>query len=128
MRSPLYDRVFQVSFMYEAGPFKTVRDFHNWFTLLHRRRMTDPYSVPVEPARYGLPDSCAIKFTHGDLHRSNIVVTPHRPYRILATVDWEQSGWLPAYWEVRKAQFTADRRESWSSRYLPIVFDQYTET
>lgn len=59
--------------------------------------MPDPYSIPVEPFRHDLPDDCAIKFTHGDLHRSNIIVTPTRPYRILAVVDWEQSGWLPYF-------------------------------
>lgn len=127
-RGPLYDRALHVSFMQEAGPFTTVKDFHNWFTFLLRRPMADPHSVSVEPFRHELPDSCAIKFTHGDLHRSNIIVTPHRPYRTLAIVDWEQSGWLPAYWEARKAQYTAQRREEWSTRYLPIILDQYTAT
>lgn len=88
--------------------------------------MADPHSVPVEPFRHELPDSCAIKFTHGDLHRSNIIVNSHPPYRTLAIVDWEQSGWLPAYWEARKAQYMADRCEEWSTRYLPMILDQYT--
>ncbi|RAL08561.1 phosphotransferase enzyme family protein [Aspergillus homomorphus CBS 101889] len=123
-KGPLYDRAFHVNYMHEAGPFATVRDFHDWFTSLHRRPMSDPYSVPVEPFRYDLPDDCAIKFTHGDLHRSNIIVTPTPPYRILAVVDWEQSGWLPEYWESRKAQYTADRGESWSTTYLPEILDQ----
>lgn len=90
--------------------------------------MSDPYSVPVEPFRHDLPDDCAIKFTHGDLHRSNIIVTPTPPYRILAVVDWEQSGWLPEYWESRKAQYTADRGESWSTTYLPEILDQFAST
>ncbi|KAL2816116.1 phosphotransferase enzyme family protein [Aspergillus granulosus] len=127
-RGPLYDRAFHENFMHEAGPFMTVRDFHNWFTFLCRRPMADPHSVPVEPFRDELPDSCEIKFTHGDLHRSNIIVTPHRPYRTLAIVDWEQSGWFPAYWEARKAQYTADWREEWSTRYLPMILEQYTAT
>jgi aminoglycoside phosphotransferase (APT) family kinase protein len=114
--------------MSEAGPFMTVSDFHDWFTFLYRRPMPDPHSIPVEPFRHDLPDNCAIKFTHGDLHRSNIIVTPSRPYRALAIVDWEQSGWLPAYWEARKAQYTADRQEEWTTKYLPIVLDQYSDT
>lgn len=114
--------------MSEAGPFATVQEFHDWFTFLYRKPMPDPYSFPLEPFRYDLPDDCAIKFTHGDLHRSNIIVTPGRPYRTLAIIDWEQSGWLPAYWEVRKAQYTADRLEEWSTKYLPIILDQYTTT
>lgn len=89
--------------MHEAGAFATVRDFH-------------------------VPHDCAIKFTHGDLHRSNIIVTPTPPYRILAVVDWEQSGWLPVYWESRKTQYTADRAEPWSTTYLPMILDQFAST
>ncbi|KAH8692208.1 hypothetical protein BGW36DRAFT_464748 [Talaromyces proteolyticus] len=128
VRAPLYDRALHIKYMTEAGPFATVHDFHNWFTFLHRRPMPDPYSVPVEPFRHELPDNCDIKFTHGDLHPSNIIVTPDRPYHILAVVDWEQSGWLPAYWEARKAQYTADRSEEWSTRYLPMILNQYSKT
>ncbi|KAG2004086.1 hypothetical protein GB937_009103 [Aspergillus fischeri] len=127
-KGPLYDRAFHVNYMHEAGPFATVRDFYDWFTFLHRRPMPDPYSVPVEPFRHDLPDNCAIKFTHGDLHRSNIIVTPTRPYRILAVVDWEQSGWLPEYWESRKAQYTADRADEWSLTYLPMIMEQFPST
>lgn len=114
--------------MLEAGPFDTVKDFHNWFKFLHRRPMPDPFSVPVEPFRQDLPDSSAIKFTHKDLHRSNILITPTKPYRILAIIDWEQSGWLPEYWEARKAQYTADRDDEWSTKYLPLILDQYAST
>lgn len=91
--------------------------------------MSEPYSVPIEAYRYGLPDHCAIKFTHGDLHRSNILVTSSPPYRVMAIIDWEQSGWLPAYWEVRKAQMSAwDDGEEWASDYLPIILDGFENT
>lgn len=89
--------------------------------------MADPHSIPIEPFRHELSDDSAIKFTHSDLHRSNIIVTPSKPRRILAVVDWEQSGWLPEYWEVRKAQYTVDSEE-WSTKYLPMILDQYTRT
>jgi thiamine kinase-like enzyme len=114
--------------MSEAGPFDTVQKFHNWFTFLYRKPMSDPYSVPIEPFRDDLPDDSPINFTHGDLHRSNILITSSQPYRVLAIVDWEQSGWLPAYWEVRKAQYSADRNEDWSTTYLPMVLCQFTST
>lgn len=127
-KGPLYDRAFHVNYMHEAGPFATVRDFHDWFTFLHRRPMSDPYSVPVEPFRHDLQDDCAVRFTHSDLHRSNIIVIPTPPYRILAVVDWEQSGWLPEYWESRKAQYSADRAEPWSATYLPMILDQFAST
>lgn len=41
-------------------------------------------------------------FTQGDLHASNIIMTPSKPYHILAIIDWEQSDGLPAYWEARR--------------------------
>ncbi|KAK2800951.1 hypothetical protein FQN50_007926 [Emmonsiellopsis sp. PD_5] len=128
VRAPLYDRAFHLNYMSEAGPFTTVKQFHDWFTFLPRRRMSDPHSVPIEPFRQDLPDDSPIKFTHGDLHRSNIVVTRSRPYKVTSIIDWEQSGWLPAYWETRKAQYTAHWKEEWSKQYLPMILDQYAST
>lgn len=90
--------------------------------------MPDPYSVPIEPFRDRLPDDSDIKFTHGDLHRSNVLVTPSQPHRILAVIDWEQSGWLPAYWEARKAKWTVDCDEEWENKYLPMILEPYPET
>ncbi|GIK07224.1 hypothetical protein Aspvir_002881 [Aspergillus viridinutans] len=127
-RAPLYDRALDSDYIPTEGPFTTAREFHDWFTFLPRRPMPDPYSVPIEPYRYELPDDCAIKFTHSDLHRSNIIITSHRPYRTLAIVDWEQSGWFPAYWEARKAQYSVSTKEEWSARYLPMILDQYDAT
>lgn len=90
--------------------------------------MADPYSVPIEPFRYELPDEISIKFTHGDLHRSNFIVTQCPPYHITAVVDWEQSGWFPAYWEVRKAHFTVLDTEEWATIYLPMILNQHEDT
>ncbi|KAJ5189992.1 Aminoglycoside phosphotransferase [Penicillium cf. griseofulvum] len=128
VQAPLYDRAFHVESMPEAGPFNTVQEFHDWFTFLYRKPMSDPYSVPIEPFRQDLPDNSEIKFTHSDLHRSNILITRSEPYHVLALVDWEQSGWLPMYWEARKAQYTADRNDEWSRKYLPMILCQYTST
>ncbi|KAJ5184531.1 Aminoglycoside phosphotransferase [Penicillium cf. griseofulvum] len=119
---------FHVSSMSEAGPFDTVQKFHNWFTFLYRKPMPDRYSVPIEPFRDDLPDDSPINFTHGDLHRSNILITSSQPYRVLAIIDWEQSGWLPAYWEARKAQYSTNRNKEWSTTYLPRVLCQFTST
>lgn len=65
--------------------------------------MPDLYSVLIEPFRQDLPNDSAINFTHSDLHRSNILTTRSEPYHVIAIVDWEQTGWLPVYWEARKA-------------------------
>lgn len=103
----------------------TVREFHDWFVFLCRRPMPDPYSVPIEPFRQDLSDDSAIKFTHGDLHRSNIIVSHSRPYRIVGIVDWEQSGWLPEYWEDCKAHYTTLYGEDWAESYLPKILKRY---
>ena len=90
--------------------------------------MPDPHAVPLEPFRQCLPDDIEVVFTHGDLHRSNIILTLSSPPRVIAIVDWEQAGWLPAYWEDRKAHFTANYLGEWSEKYLPMILDQYTDT
>lgn len=46
----------------------------------------------------------------------------------MAIIDWEQSGWLSAYWEVRKAQMSAWSGEEWASVYLPMVLDGFENT
>ncbi|KOS47034.1 hypothetical protein ACN38_g1999 [Penicillium nordicum] len=125
MRKSIYDRVF-ASHTHEAGPFTTVREFHDWFIFLCRKPMRDPHSVPIEPFRYDLPDDNAIKFTQGDLHRSNIIISLCEPCRVLAIVDWEQSGWLPEYWEARKMEWTVSDKE-WP-KYPPLILDQYKST
>jgi hypothetical protein len=127
IRSHFHDRVIPCSYLPEAGPFTSVHEFHEWFVYLCRRPMPDPHSVPIEPFRHELSDDSAIKFTHGDLHPSNIIITTTKPYHVLAIVDWEQSGWLPEYWEARKAQYTSGSKE-WSTKYLPIILDQYPST
>ncbi|KAJ5503396.1 hypothetical protein N7463_006270 [Penicillium fimorum] len=63
----LYDRVF--SHLLEVDPFAS-------FIFLRRRKMPEPYLVPLEPFRSELPDNSDIVFIHGDLHRSDIIVTP----------------------------------------------------
>jgi thiamine kinase-like enzyme len=90
--------------------------------------MADPYSVPIEPFRYGLPDDCAIKFTHGDLHTSNIMITCSKPYRVIALIDWEQSGWFPEYWEARKLEWVYSKCEGWTAEYVPMILSLYAST
>lgn len=47
-------------------------------------------------------DHCV--FTHGDLRPANIIVQTDDQghYTISGVVDWECSGWYPAYWEAAK--------------------------
>jgi len=71
----------------------------------------DPSLIP-DPFRDSLPDNSPITFTHADLHPSNILVTSDAPYRVVAIIDWHQSGWYPDYWEYYKATYTASIIES----------------
>jgi hypothetical protein len=43
-------------------------------------------------------------FTHGDLHQGNIIVDRGEDdlWQIAGIVDWENSGFYPAYWEAVK--------------------------
>ncbi|KAF8956720.1 kinase-like domain-containing protein [Flammula alnicola] len=55
-----------------------------------------------------LPYDSPIVFTHGDLNFSNIMITQRSvkdPPVVVAIVDWEQSGWMPSFWEYSKPRF-----------------------
>lgn len=126
-RSLLYDRAISVQYRTEAGPFPSVAAFHAWFTSLYLRPFDPTISVP-DPYRQDLSDDSAIVFTHGDLHPSNIMLSPDSPHRVAAIIDWEQSGWFPEYWEDRKAHYTASYEGEWSEKYLPLIMEQYAGT
>jgi hypothetical protein len=114
--------------MAEVGPFTSIKEFHDWFTFLHKRPMSDPHTVTPEPFRQGLPDYSEIVFTHGGLHPSNVILSLSNPSRVVVVIYWEQSGRLPAYWEHRKAHYTCDYFGEWSEKYLPIILDQCKTT
>ena len=72
-----------------------------------------------DPYRQKLPENCPVVFTHADLHPSNIMVSIESPCRIIAIIDWQQSGWYPDYWEFCKAEYTAKTRSEWVTEYIP---------
>ncbi|KAF2111177.1 kinase-like domain-containing protein [Lophiotrema nucula] len=92
--------------------FPSPMEFHDWLSWLWRRKIEDPQTVP-DLWRPLLPDDANVVFTHGDLHRRNIIITSTSPVRVAALLDWEQSGWYPDYWEYCKAMFTASDAEDW---------------
>jgi len=74
--------------------------------------------------RSELPDDVPIKFTHGDLHRGNILLSPiGTAPRVIAIIDWHQSGWLPEYWEFCKALCTTSCDE-WGQEYLQRILER----
>lgn len=91
--------------MFEArrnpGPFTSIAAFHDYFSN-PRNLSSSPH-----PLRNMLRDNQKIYFTHADINKANIIVSPPSdgPVRIRAIVDWQQSGWYPANWEYCKARW-----------------------
>jgi hypothetical protein len=106
------------------GPFLTVKEFNDWFSRIPFRRFPNS-GMFTDPFRAGLDDNLAIKFTHGDLHPKNIIISSESPPRIRALVDWHQSGWLPGSWEYCKACLTAEIGGEWERKYIPMFLEPY---
>ncbi|EPS41439.1 hypothetical protein H072_4673 [Dactylellina haptotyla CBS 200.50] len=100
-----------------AGPPPSVAAFHCWLTDRALKRFPDP--EPTKPLREMLPDNVPIVFSHCDLHPKNILVSPAEPSKIVAIVDWHQSGWYPSYWERCKAEW--GNYGDWIVENLPEV-------
>ncbi|KAF2820365.1 hypothetical protein CC86DRAFT_398073 [Ophiobolus disseminans] len=125
-RKPLLDIVFTDELKTPAGPFNTVKEFHDWLSALTKIGMEihwpDPSQIP-DPFREFLPDNSRIVFTHADLHPSNIMMSADASGHVLAVIDWHQSGWYPQYWEFCKARFTSDFKSDWATEYIPQFVD-----
>jgi hypothetical protein len=119
---------FPVDSLPNAGPFPSVAAFHDWFSGLYRRNLADPTAYPPDPYRRSLPDDASIKLTHGDLHPSNIILNGSGSPQVISIIDWHQAGWLPEYWEARKAIYTAEVGGEWARRYIPIFLDEWNDT
>ncbi|KAF2759114.1 phosphotransferase enzyme family protein [Pseudovirgaria hyperparasitica] len=124
LRNHIYDRSVEC-YTEQCGPFLSVKAFHDWYAFLCRQAFPDKcIDVPIEPYRYDLPDDTPIRFTHGDLHQSNIMVSSSTPYRVITLIDWEQSGWLPEYWENCKTLWTSYSSSDWAREYVPLFLEQ----
>jgi thiamine kinase-like enzyme len=111
-----------------------VKEFHDWFSFLFERLAANgPHSeehkvedVP-DPYRQLLQDKPDVVFTHADLHRSNIMVSEGSPCRVVAVIDWHQSGWYPDYWEFYKAEYTNHWESEWVQEYIPMFLEEPRE-
>ena len=70
------------------GPFLTVKEFNDWFSTIPFRRFPNS-GMFTDPFHAGLDDNLPIKFTHGDLHPGNIIISSESPPRMCALVDSE---------------------------------------
>ncbi|EER44704.1 phosphotransferase enzyme family protein [Histoplasma capsulatum H143] len=92
----LLDYVFQA--MPSAGPFKTVKEFNDWFSALPQQQLPDSLKYK-DPYREFLPDD--------------------------GTIDWTHAGWYPDYWEYCKALYTSDYNGEWRNTWIPRFLEQY---
>ncbi|WJG37261.1 uncharacterized protein FOBCDRAFT_254429 [Fusarium oxysporum Fo47] len=119
-RGPLQDVVFADAIRPRAGPFSSVKEFHDWLSFLFKRLAAsgshwEGYELEdiPDPYRQLLHDDRGVVFTHADLHQSNIMVSEGWPSRVVAIIDWHQSGWYPDYWEFYKAEYTNHWESEW---------------
>ncbi|KAK3945943.1 hypothetical protein QBC46DRAFT_370384 [Diplogelasinospora grovesii] len=128
------------------GPFAGLGAFHDFFARYASRRRDpgwNPRRDPDFPELAGLTDDRPVVFTHADLCRRNIMVSPRdeggsgsapRPRRVVAILDWHQSGWYPIDWEWLKAQWMCEplvdgsggRDTAWLSQILAPADENYS--
>lgn len=128
-RGPLSDMVFTGTNFPPVGPFSSATELHdcmsNMFKWPAKVRQPDIDLADVlDPYRDMLPDDCAIHFTHADLNPVNIMVSKDSPCRVMAIIDWEQSGWYPSYWEFFKVEMTTKLGSEWQTEYLPKLLKE----
>ncbi|EGE05001.1 phosphotransferase enzyme family protein [Trichophyton equinum CBS 127.97] len=127
-REPLGDVIFTNARLPPAGPFNSVVQLHDWLTMAIKTRIRPLWpgkelSEIPDPYRSRLPDDAKVVFTHSDLHPSNIMVS-ETSNKIIAVIDWRQSGWYPDYWEFCKAEYTAEVYGEWMNTYIPIFLKE----
>jgi len=125
-RQPLQDRIFTYLRPKSGkGPFSSVKEFHDWYTSLPYEGFELPEGF-VDQCRHELPDDAPVRFTHNDLHPSNIMISPKHAAKleIRAIIDWHQSGWYPAYWEACKLRWSVPSGGEWAMTYLPQISDK----
>ncbi|EXL92869.1 kinase-like domain-containing protein [Fusarium oxysporum II5] len=119
-RGPLQDVVFADGIRPRAGTILVPASGSHW----EGHELED---IP-DPYRQLLHDDPGVVFTHADLHQSNIMVSEGWPCRIVAIIDWHQSGWYPDYWEFYKAEYTNHWESEWVQKYIPMFLNEPRET
>lgn len=104
------------------GPFESQRAFDDWRVTLYDQfgKRHPPTATYVASIREAMPDDHPIVFTHGDIHRENVIVNVvgdgPDDVKIVALLDWGQSGWRPQYWEGYKLTWLGnDKGNMWKA-------------
>ncbi|KAJ4136536.1 hypothetical protein NW768_004152 [Fusarium equiseti] len=115
-RGPLFDEAIDTPRDPRPGPFATVKEFHDWLSVITSHR---GYRSEENPDYYRqlVPDNAAIVLTHANLHCSNILVDPESPSTIMTIINWDYSGWWPDYWEFCKTEYGYQPASDWN-QYL----------
>ncbi|PSN70288.1 hypothetical protein BS50DRAFT_608843 [Corynespora cassiicola Philippines] len=107
-----------------SGSFSTMQDFHRWL-----RQDLEPSQIGPHVSAQEVDDLKAIiqkqdgdrpppVFTHCYLSPFNIMV---RGEEIVGLIDWEISGWYPAYWEYTCAYFGNLTRTRWQDTLCSLL-------
>jgi thiamine kinase-like enzyme len=110
--------------MPSPGPFPCVKSFHDWFSRLPDRHFYG-HTISYDHYRPLVNDRVPIMFTHGDIHRHNILVRPDDPAEVLSIVDWAHAGWYPIYWEYFRPCYHAVEDDEWREEWLPKFLHPY---
>lgn len=117
-----------------AGPFKDIKAFHDYFARFSCRRHPEWNPRSDFEELEGFTDDRAVVFTHADLDKSNVLISPAEegsPPHVIAVLDWHQSGWYPADWEWLKAQWCCEphpaggRDSAWVNKVVAPADDAY---
>lgn len=78
-----------------------------------------------DPEFDGLTDKERVVFTHADLNKVNILISKQKDGapKVVAILDWHQSGWYPEDWEFLKARRSTYLYAPWVSEWLPAFLD-----
>ena len=103
-----------------VGPFSDEASFND-FLVASAEIFMDETKLPDIRSR--MREDHRIVFTHGDLAPRNILV---QGGRIVALIDWEQSGWCPEHWELVKAMWSpmAKKDVTWDDRVIALFSEE----
>ena len=143
-RQGLGDIIFRDAGDPNPGPFANITAFHDFFARYACRSHPEWNPRRDFPELAGLTDDRPVVFTHADFNMRNIMVSAPNddtdpdpdnagsPARVLAIIDWHQSGWYPADWEWLKAQWMCEpiggglRDTAWLEKVVPRADEAYS--
>ncbi|KAK2849614.1 hypothetical protein FQN49_005580 [Arthroderma sp. PD_2] len=107
--SPCEDQIFCVK-LGDFGPYKTEKDFHSDIIRAMKLEEDNTWVAHIAKMIEALPEHGEFVLTHSDFSPRNIIV---RDDQIVAILDWEMTGFYPAYWEYIKAMYHPDWQSGW---------------